>query len=227
MENIIVVSKNDYDIKTVCASVFESYSDLPCPCCLKPISSMGDTDNTSWCDSICTECNLIFEIKTIHLNCKNKLSPNLKLKGGNYKNFVHIEKSSCYEKPILIVISYKIEYLSENISCVKLNEVRYFPSYKYKVYRDYNSSSSNITCIIDENNENSTLLNIYNKDSILFKIENNHTDLMEIDYDKSPSKPVVHTISNRITNIGFFSYSKLFNQNEYYANGNNIWMDIC
>jgi len=178
-----IESSNYHLMISLCPYIFELLK-IKCFRCNKVLTTFAHTgkNNLPWCDYICLDCNLKYEVKS-HFNCnyflnKNQCNKDLFI-GGNIETFNKLDY-----KPCLIIINYNICSV-QNFLKIVITSIRYYnycnyiimkhPFLRHKSYikidtakfnatYDYNVNFSDICSYTILNNKiNNIKLNDFNK----------------------------------------------------------------
>jgi len=228
---MIIFGSNYSIMVSLCPYIFELLK-IKCFRCNKVLTTFSHTgkNNLPWCDYICLDCDLKYEIKS-HFNCKyllNKKQCNKDLFiGGNIETFINLES-----KPCLIIINFNICIIKKFLK-ISITSIRYYNYFNYIISKhpilrhktcikinteqfnatyDYNDNFNNICSYQILNNEiNDIKLNDFDKIQNLAIYFNNIYDLKLYNSNKQLifNKNIEYSYDYAINNINHFNQETL------------------
>lgn len=208
---MIILGSNHNLMVSLCPYIFELLK-IKCFRCNKVLNTFSHTgkNNLPWCDYICLDCDLKYEVKS-HFNCKyllNKKQCNKDLFiGGNFETFNNLES-----KPCLIIINFNICIIRDFLK-ISITSIRYYnyfnyiitehPILRHKTYIKIDTEKFNATYDYNDN---------FN-DICSYKILNNEIDDIKLnDFDKIQKLAIYF---NNIYDLKLYNLNKqlIFNEN--------------
>ena len=223
---MIILGSNYNLMVSLCPYIFELLK-IKCFRCNKVLTTFSHTgkNNLPWCDYICLDCDLKYEIKS-HFNCKYLLNKNQCNKdlfiGGNIETFNNLES-----KPCLIIINFNICIIRKFLK-IDITSIRYYNYFNY-IITEHSILRHKSHIKIDTEKFNATYDYNDNFSNICsYKILNNEIDDIKLnDFDKIKKLAIYF---NNISNLKLYNLNKqlIFNENikdnyDYAANYSNYF----
>jgi len=228
---MIILGSNHNLIVSLCPYIFELLK-IKCFRCNKALTTFSHTgkNNLPWCDYICLDCDLKYEVKS-HFNCKyffnkNQCNKDLFI-GGNIETFNNLES-----KPCLIIINFNICIMRKFLK-INITSIRYYNYFNYNITEhpilrhkthikinteqfnatyDYNDNFSNICSYKIVNNEiNNIKLNDFDKIQKLAIYFNNVSNLKLYNLNKQLifNKNIKNGYDYAVNNLNYFNQETL------------------
>lgn len=206
---------------SLCPYLFELIY-IKCYKCHEILKTYTDTgkNNLPWCDYICLNCNIIYELKT-HYNhnyIENKKKCNkYAFVGGNIVTFEKLE-----EKPCLIILNYHIHIINNFLNII-ISSIRYYKSNNYTVIKsDTLKNKTNIYIKVNEFDYTYDYDKYFNEVCSFKILTKNLNNIKLNDFTK------IQKIGKCFENIYFLNLSNGIEKNNFYfyAQDNKNYFDL-